>query len=130
MLFAGQESRIKDGIMLLRFLFLAVLLGQQRDFPLEVNSLFDFRQPLTLGLRPVEGAETIAIFHPGENDSKYNHGVMVFPFKGILYAQWQTSAADEDAGDAHVMYGRSTDGKKWSAPRCGTRRSSSGQAGR
>jgi len=106
--------------MLLPFLLLAVLLGQQREVPFEVDSLFDFRQPLTLGLHPVEGAGTITIFSPGKNDSKYNHGVVVFPFKGMLYAQWQTSAVDEDACDTHVMYSRSTDGKRWSTPKAMT----------
>jgi hypothetical protein len=33
-----------------------------------------------------------------------------------LYAQWQTSAKDEDARDTRVEFSRSKDGRTWSAP--------------
>ena len=41
---------------------------------------------------------------------------MLFPFKGMLYAQWQSSAVDEDAPDTRVFYIRSANGKNWLAP--------------
>jgi hypothetical protein len=34
----------------------------------------------------------------------------------MLYAQWQSSARDEDAADTHVYYSRSADGVVWSDP--------------
>ncbi|MFZ5941237.1 MAG: exo-alpha-sialidase [Bacteroidota bacterium] len=57
--------------------------------------------------------ETITIFSPGEDDPHYNHGAVLYPFQGILYAMWQCSASDEDAPDTHVLYSRSTDGLVW-----------------
>jgi hypothetical protein len=103
-------------IMVLLVVLAVALLGQQAEVPFEVSSLFDFGQPLSLGLPCADGAETITIFSPGRNDNKYNHGVVAFPFKGTLFAQWQTSATDDDAGDTHVVYSRSKDGTQWSAP--------------
>ena len=87
------------------FLFLfftAVLYGQERGVPLKGYSFFHFDQPATLGLSFARGRETITIFSPRTADNKYNNGVVLFPFKGMLYAQWQCSALDEDAEDTHV----------------------------
>ncbi len=84
--------------------------------PFRVDSLFDFTQPNTLGLSFAEGVETSTIFSPGEHDNKYNHGAVLFPFKGMLYAQWQSSAVDEDAADTRVFFSRSADGKIWAKP--------------
>ena len=101
---------------LFTFLFASILFGQLKEPPFRVDSLFDFRQPQTLGLPPVAGAETITIFSPHKGDTKYNHAVVLYPFKGTLYAQWQTSALDEDAPDTHVLVSHSVDGEKWSTP--------------
>ena len=42
--------------------------------------------------------------------------MVLIPFKGRLYAQWQSSAADEDSPDTWVAYSISRDGQTWSAP--------------
>jgi len=89
---------------------------QVDDVPFRVLQLFDHGQPETLGLPWAAGAETFTIFSPGKNDNRYNHGVVLFPFKGMLYAQWQSSAADEDADDTQVFYSRSADGETWEKP--------------
>jgi hypothetical protein len=60
--------------------------------------------------------ETIIIFSPKNSDNKYNHGVVLLPFKGMLYAQWQNSAVNEDGEDTQVFYSRSTNGKDWNRP--------------
>jgi hypothetical protein len=90
--------------------------GQKSDVPFKVDSLFDFNQPKTLGLPFAKGLETFTIFSPKKNDNKYNHGVVLYPFKGMLYAQWQSSAVDEDGEDTQVFYSRSTNGKDWHVP--------------
>jgi len=73
------------------------------------EALLDPAQPGTLELDNAPGAETFTNFHPGRDDPHYNHGVVLFPFKGRLYAQWQVSARDEDAPDTHVLYSVSDD---------------------
>jgi hypothetical protein len=100
----------------------AVLTGQESDVPFVVNQLFDHSQPETLGLDYAAGAETFTVFTPGGDDNKYNHGVVLFPFRGMLYAQWQSSAVDEDADDTQVFYSRSADGKNWQKPVAMTRK--------
>jgi hypothetical protein len=42
--------------------------------------------------------------------------VVLIPFKGRLYAQWQSSARDEDAADTWVAWSVSADGRTWSPP--------------
>jgi hypothetical protein len=81
------------------------------------DGLLDPAQTETLGLAYAPGAETFTIFRPGPDDNRYNHGVVLLPFQGRLYAQWQTSKRDEDAPDTHVVYSVSDDGETWSAPR-------------
>jgi hypothetical protein len=81
------------------------------------HDLFDQSRPDTLGLEPAPGAETITVFRPGAADGAYNHGVVLMPFKGSLYAQWQNSARDEDSPDTRVLYSVSAEGKEWSRPR-------------
>jgi hypothetical protein len=101
----------------LPLLFLTLALhGQESDLPFKVNALYDFDQPETLGLPFAGGLETIPIFSPQNSDNKYNHGVVLFPFKGMLYAQWQSSSVDEDGEDTQVFYSRSTNGKDWNKP--------------
>jgi hypothetical protein len=72
--------------------------------------------PDTLGLAPAPGKQTITVFRPGDADNAFNHGVVLMPFKNRLYAQWQTSARDEDAADTHVVYSVSDNGRDWSVP--------------
>ena len=104
-------------IKLFPLLFLYVgMSAQEFEVPFKVNPLFDFNQPQTLGLSKAEGLETISIFSPKNEDNKYNHGVVLFPFKGMLYAQWQSSSKDEDGADTQVFYSRSCDGKDWTRP--------------
>lgn len=92
-------------------------LAQQSQLPCYMKTgLLDYDQPETLGLSVAEGTETITIFKPDENTDHYSNGVVLFPFRGMLYAQWQSSAADEDAEDTWVAYSRSSDGKTWSEP--------------
>jgi len=97
-------------------ILVGVLQGQESDVPFKVHSLFHFDQPETLGLPFAKGRETITIFYPRNNDNKYNHGVVLFAFKGMLYAQWQSSAVDEDREDTQVFYSRSSNGKDWKMP--------------
>jgi hypothetical protein len=61
------------------------------------EDLLDPAQPDTLGLAYATGAETITLFRPGPDGPHYNHGAVLFPFKGRLYARWRASARDEDA---------------------------------
>lgn len=93
-----------------------VLFAQQNPIPFKVDSLFDMSQPETLGLSFAQGAETFTVFSPTENENKYNHGAVLFPFKDYLYAQWQSSSIDEDGEDTQVFYSRSKDGKAWEKP--------------
>ncbi len=91
--------------------------AQNKQVPFSVLDLFDLNQPKTLGLSFAPQVETFTVFKPGENDNKYNHGVVLYPFKGVLYAQWQSSAQDEDGDDTQVFYSKSLDeGKTWSKP--------------
>ena len=77
--------------------------------------LFDQSKP-DLGLQPAPGLETVSIFKPGANTDKFNNGVVLLPFKGRLYAQWQSSPKDEDSQDTWVAYSVSDDGRQWSTP--------------
>ncbi len=94
----------------------SILYAQQSEVPIKVDPLFNLEKPETLGLSFAQEAETSTIFSPGQNTNKYNHGVVLFPFKGMLYAQWQSSALDEDGADTQVFYSRSADGKEWGNP--------------
>jgi len=109
------SSKIINGLCC--FLFSTFFVFAQEDnFPFRVDSLFDFDQPETLGLNFAKGLETITIFRPEANVNKYNHGVILFPFKGMLYAQWQSSSVDEDGYDTQVFYSKSANGKEWDNP--------------
>lgn len=92
------------------------LCAQETETLFKVDTLFDLKQPKTLGLPFANGLETITIFSPQDNDNKYNHGVVLFPYKEKLYAQWQSSAVDEDGADTQVFYSSSANGKDWSKP--------------
>lgn len=66
--------------------------------------------------RPV-GAETITIFAPSDDTDKFSNGVQVYPFKGYLYAQWQSTPQHEDTKDSRVVWSRSPNGVDWEPPR-------------
>ncbi|OYW82271.1 MAG: hypothetical protein B7Z26_03675 [Asticcacaulis sp. 32-58-5] len=70
-----------------------------------------------LGLERAVGTETVTIFQPQADEDKFNNGVVLYPFKGRLYAQWQSSARDEDSADTKVMYASSADGVTWDKPK-------------
>ncbi|WP_210163366.1 sialidase family protein [Niveispirillum irakense] len=78
--------------------------------------LFDMTRPGHLGLELAPGTETFTIFAPDETSDKFHNGVVLIPFKGRLYAQWQASACDEDSADTWVAYSHSDDGARWSPP--------------
>jgi hypothetical protein len=80
------------------------------------QGLFDEAKP-DLGLARVAGAQTVRIFEPRDDSDKFSNGVVLVPFKGKLYAQWQSSPKDEDTPDTWVAYASSEDGSTWSAPR-------------
>ncbi|MHC9044604.1 exo-alpha-sialidase [Microbacterium saperdae] len=81
-----------------------------------VDGLIDTTDLISLGLPQAENAETVTIFEPGDADDKFNHGTVLLPFRGRLYAQWQSSALDEDAPETVVKYSVSDDGNTWSTP--------------
>ena len=66
------------------------------------DGVFDPTTPDTLGLSSAAGTETFTVFRPEDDENTYNHGVVLFPFKGRLYAQWQSSEHDEDAPETDV----------------------------
>ncbi len=89
----------------------------QKAAPFTVaEGLFDHAQA-DLGLRRAAGARTATIFRPGKADDKFSNGVVLMPFRGRLYAQWQQSARDEDSPDTRVAYASSANGTSWSSPR-------------
>ena len=98
-------------------LFVAVpLVAHAQSAPYQiVTGLFDASRPDNLGLPVAPGTQTLTIFRPRKGVAQYNNGVMLLPFKGRLYAQWQSSAKDEDAPGTWVAYSRSRDGEHWSA---------------
>ncbi|WP_242086957.1 exo-alpha-sialidase [Aestuariivivens sediminis] len=107
----------KNSVKFLPLLFLFLTVNAQDSDPIfKVNPLFSFDQPETLGLPVSPGQETITIFAPKHGDNTYNHGVVLFPFKGMLYAQWQSSAVHEDEEGTQVFYSRSSDGRDWCRP--------------
>jgi len=69
-----------------------------------------------LGLKPAAGTQTFTVFAPSEATDRFSNGVVLMPFKGRLYAQWQSSARDEDAPDTWVAYSVSDNGETWPAP--------------
>lgn len=93
------------------------LSAQTESLPFEVLAgLFDFSQPETLGLSFAPGTETVSIFKPEAQTDHYSNGVVLMPFRGYLYAQWQSSSEDEDGDDTWVAYSRSPDGIHWCKP--------------
>ncbi len=78
--------------------------------------LFDYNKPDTLGIKYADKRETFTVYKAQKDGDKYAHGVVLIGFKGKLYAQWQSSARDEDADDTWVAYSHSEDGESWSKP--------------
>jgi hypothetical protein len=70
-----------------------------------------------LGLKAARGTGTFTVFAPTEGSDKFSNGVVLAAFKGRLYAQWQSSARDEDSADTWVAYAVSDDGRTWTPPR-------------
>lgn len=77
--------------------------------------LFDQGKP-DLGLGRPADARTFTIFRPGETGDRFSNGAVLIEFKGRFYAQWQSSARDEDAPDTKVVTSTSADGEHWSPP--------------
>jgi hypothetical protein len=69
-----------------------------------------------LGLRPAPGTESFTVFAPAPAQDRFNNGAVLAAFKGRLYAQWQSSRANEDSADTNVLYSHSDDGMHWSPP--------------
>jgi hypothetical protein len=90
-------------------------------------NLFDPTRPNDQGLAAAPGTETVTIFQPTATSDHYSNGVVLVAFQGWLYAQWQSSATDEDSPDTWTAYSRSQDGKTWSAPRALAARASDGE---
>lgn len=95
---------------------LALMATAAPDPPYTVTpGLFQPGQP-DLGLTPAAGTQTFTVFAPGEAGDRFSNGVVLIPFKGKLFAQWQSSARDEDSADTWVAYSVSADGETWSPP--------------
>lgn len=110
--------------LLAAVLLLVPALAQEPPFTV-APGLFDVSRPDDLGLQPAPGTKTFTIFRAGETGERYVNGVVLTGFKGKLYAQWQSSAKDEDSPDTHVVYAVSRDGEHWSKPKVLTRTGSS-----
>jgi hypothetical protein len=84
------------------------------DAPFSVKeNLFDSSQPITLGLSKPAGIQYSTVFKAVEGKAQYNHGAVLFPFKGKLFIQWQSSIQDEDAEETQILFSLSKNGKKW-----------------
>lgn len=80
-------------------------------------ALFDRGQP-DLGLQPAPSARSFTIFRAQPDGDHYANGAALIAFRGRLFAQWQSSARDEDSADTWVAYATSDDqGATWSTPR-------------
>lgn len=106
---------MRTGVLLGLLALLSPVSAEQLPYGVKPG-LFDFSRPDDLGLKPAPGTQTFTIFRAADSSDHYANGVVLIPFKGRLYAQWQSSARDEDAPDTHVVYAVSPDGEHWSAP--------------
>ena len=102
------------GLLCICLLFTLFSFAQQA--PISITVQLDPSQPETLGLDYLSGVETYTVFAPDSNDRKYNHGVVLYPFKDKLYTMWQSSWQDEDAPETQVYYSYSEDLIHWSEP--------------
>lgn len=97
----------------------AVLLtaaGSGQDAPYAIAPGLFQSGAVDLGLKPAVGTETFTVFAPTDATDRFSNGVVLIPFKGRLYAQWQSSARDEDSSDTWVAFSTSEDGEHWGAP--------------
>lgn len=77
------------------------------------EGLIDITKPSTLGLSKANNTEHFEVFKAIKGKAQYNHGAVLFAFKGRLYCQWQSSKKDEDGPNTHVLYSQSEDGQAW-----------------
>jgi hypothetical protein len=64
----------------------------------------------------LENIKTTTLLYATPETGTWNHHPYVTYFKGVLFANWDTQAKDENASGQHGMLRRSTDGgKSWSA---------------
>ena len=78
------------------------------------ESLFDPNQPNTLGLTKPAALSHHLVFKAQAGHAQYNHGAVLFPFKGKLFIQWQSSQRDEDAPETKILFSHSNNGSEWS----------------
>lgn len=78
------------------------------------ESLFDPNQPNTLGLTKPAALGHHLVFKAQAEQAQYNHGAVLFPFKGKLFIQWQSSQRDEDAPETKILFSHSNNGSEWS----------------
>ncbi len=78
------------------------------------DSLFDHGQPNTLGLTKPTAINHHLVFKAQAGHAQYNHGAVLFPFKGKLFIQWQSSQRDEDAPETKILFSHSNNGSEWS----------------
>lgn len=98
-------------------LFGAAALAQSPSEPYTISpGLFDEQKP-DLGLVRAPGSQSARIFTPRADTDKFSNGVVLIPFAGRLFAQWQSSPVDEDSPDTWVAYAVSDDGLAWSEPK-------------
>ena len=109
--------RLHGGLSLLVGLAaIGLMAAAPADPPYRVApGLFQAEAP-DLGLTPAQGTQTFTVFAPSEATDRFSNGVVLTPFKGRLYAQWQSSARDEDSPDTWVAYSLSDDGETWRTP--------------
>ena len=100
----------------LAFVLSGALVNASEPAPYTIAAgLFD-QGKADLGLRIAPDSQTVTIFKPRADTDKFSNGVVLMPFKGKLYAQWQSSPKDEDSQDTWVAYSVSEDGLRWSPP--------------
>lgn len=93
----------------------AVSKNEPPTAPLRIaESLFDHTQTNTLGLKKPASLNHHLVFKAQAGNAQYNHGAVLFPFKGKLFIQWQSSARDEDAPETKILVSQSDNGSKWS----------------
>lgn len=118
---ALRRRALTGGALLTAAVLIAGLAGpahaEEESAPINVvDGLIDTSDLNALGLPQAENTETVTVFEPGDDDYKFNHGTVLMPFQGRMYAQWQSSALDEDAPETIVTYSVSDDGDIWSEP--------------
>ncbi len=112
-----RTIKITNTHKIILFIFVATLFSfSSADTPAPFSTqqnLFDSTQPTTLGLTKPTSINHIQVFKAIENKAQYNHGAVLFPFKGKLYIQWQSSKQDEDAAETKILFSVSNTGTQW-----------------